>query len=233
VNPLTEEYLTRKPTTKPVLVRGGLAGSSVFEDEEIVGAKPEGLHVAKDTSASRNPSVMAAALDPAPKARERWERKMLIQEIKKRGRLTRTQLIKRQEREVFSKSHNFKTSIKKLGPLARQIAGKSVEEAIVQMRFSKKKAASEVRKHLEHARNEAIVRRGMGLGAVEGKSMSKPVIIKTKDGKRIKVDDPTRLYIDQAWVGKGDHGFTPDHRARGQINIMQNPTTRKHLSDII
>lgn len=218
--------MKKKPTQKG-LVRGGLASSSIFEDEEIAGPKPEALKDAEKGRAvtPRDPSVMAAALNPDPTSRARWERKMVIREIKKRGRLSRTQMIKREERELISKSHNFQTSVKKLMPLARQIAGKSVEEAIVQMRFSKKKAAFEVRKHLEHARNEAVVSRGMALGAVKGK-MNQPTMIQTKDGKRIKVTDPTALYIEQAWVGKGDYGRTPDHRARGQINLMKNPSTR-------
>jgi ribosomal protein L22 len=227
-NPLTEEYLKRKPSKPKGPVHGDLASSSIFEDEKIAGPKPVPEQNAnkRKRSSVRDPAVMAAALDPDPVSRIRWERKMVIREIRKRGRLSRTQLLKRQERELLSKSHNIKTSVKKLGPLARQIAGKSVEEAIVQMRFSKKKAAIEVRKHLEHARNEAIVRRGMGLGALEGQK-APPTVIKTKDGKRIKVSDPTALYVDQAWVGKGDYGITPDHRARGQINLMHNPTTRK------
>jgi ribosomal protein L22 len=227
-NPLTEEYLKRKPSKQKGLVRGDLASSSIFEDEKIAGPKPAPVQSDKSHKPTgvRDPAIMAAALDPDPVSRVRWERKMVIREIHKRGRLTRTQLIKRQERELLSKSHNIKTSVKKLGPLARQIAGKSVEEAIVQMRFSKKKAAIEVRKHLEHARNEAIVRRGMGLGVLGGQKTS-PTLIMTKDGKRFKVDDPTALYVDQAWVGKGDYGITPDHRARGQINLMHNPTTRK------
>lgn len=227
-NPLTEEYLKRKPTRQNALVRGDLASSSIFEDEKIAGPKPAVPKSGKKNRpvVVRDPSIMAAALDPDPTSRIRWERKMVIREIRKRGRLTRTQLIKRQERQLLSKSHNIKTSVKKLGPLARQIAGKSVEEAIVQMRFSKKKAAREVRKHLEHARNEAIVRRGMGLAALGGQKFL-PTVIKRKDGKRIKIDNPTSLYVDQAWVGKGDYGITPDHRARGQINMMHNPTTRK------
>lgn len=151
---------------------------------------------------------------------------MVIKEISKRGRLTKKQVIKRTERELHLKSHNIKTSVKKLGPLAQQIVGKTVDDAIVQMRFSKKKAAIEVRNHLEHAKNEAIVRRGMGLG----KETIPTRVIQTKDGKRVKVTSPTTMYISQAWVGKGDYGRTPDHRARGQINIMQNPTTRMYLA---
>lgn len=225
---MTEEYLKRKPSAPKLPARGDLASSSIFEDEKIVGPKQVAQQSGKKDRplVVRDPAVMAAALDPDPTSRVRWQRKMVIREIHKRGRLTRKQLIKQQERELLSKSHNIKTSVKKLGPLARQIAGKSVEEAIVQMRFSKKKAAIEVRKHLEHARNEAIVKRGMGLRVLEGRKFL-PTVIKKKDGKRIKVEDPTALYVDQAWVGKGDYEISLDHRARGQINYMHNPTTRK------
>jgi ribosomal protein L22 len=169
---------------------------------------------------------MAAALDPDPRARKRWERKMVIRDIHKRGRLTRAQILKREERVLLSKSHDFRTSVKKLSPLARQIAGKTVEDAIIQMRFSKKKAAKEVKEHLEHAKNEAIVRRGMGLGMVEGGEFS-PRKIQVKDGRTVKVVDPTRLYVDQAWVGKGLYGKSLDYRARGRTYLMKNPTTSK------
>jgi ribosomal protein L22 len=203
------------------MTRGDLAESSIFEDEELAGPKPQGTN-----RILRNPNTMAAALDPQPGNRKRWERKMVIKEIHRRGRLSPTEVIKRQERELMSKSHNIKTSVKKLGPLAQQIAGKTVEEAIIQMRFSKKKAAQSIREHLEHARNEAIVRRGMGLGQNEGEKFH-PVKIQAKDGKKVIVRDPTTIYVDQAWVGKSDFGMTPDHRARGAIYMMKNPTTRK------
>jgi len=170
---------------------------------------------------------MAAALDPTPAARKRWERKMVIKQVRSRGRLSKAQIIKRTERELLAKSQDFKTSIKKLNPLARQIKGKTIEEAIVQMRFSKKKAARDVLEHLEHARDEAIVKRGMGLGKVNGQAMDQEVKIVTKDKKRVKVNDPTRIYVDQAWVGSGLYTSSPDHRARGQIFMMKNPTTSK------
>lgn len=153
---------------------------------------------------------------------------MVIRDIHKRGRLTKTQKLKREERVLLSRSHDFRTSVKKLVPLAKQIAGKTVEEAIVQMRFSKKKVAKDVKEHLEHARNEAIVKRGMGLG-LDGKAPFVPKQIMTKDGKRVNVEDPTTLYVDQAWCGKGLFGKTPDHRARGQIYLMKNRTTCKWL----
>jgi ribosomal protein L22 len=224
-NPLTEEFLKRKPKQQ-ALVRGDLAESSIFEDEELAGPKPKTIVTDEQGmkhNLVRNPDAMAAALDPDPRGRLRWERKMVIKQIHKRGRLSRAQQLKREERVILSKSHNFQTSVKKLMPLARQIAGKTVEEAIIQMRFSKKQVAKDVKEHLEHARNEAIVKRGMGLG-VKDDSFS-PVQIQTKDGKRVKVQDPTTLYVDQAWCGKGLFGRTPDHRARGNIFMMKNRTT--------
>jgi len=225
-NPLTEEYLRRKPKTAAGMRRGSLAKSSIFEDEKIAGPKPAEKTATPAESLARNPKIMAAALDPDPVSRLRWERKMVIRDIRKRGRLTRAQLLKKQERELLSKSHDFKTSVKKLVPLAKQITGKTIEEAITQMRFSGKKAAIEVRQHLEHARNEAIVKRGMGLGLGERKSFT-PVQIRTKDGKRVKVQDPTTIYVDQAWCGRGLYGRTPDYRARGRLFIMKNRTTSK------
>jgi len=114
--------------------------------------------------------------------------------------------------------------VKKLNPLARQIAGKTLDEAIIQMRFSVKKAAKDVLEHLQAAKNEAVVKRGMGLGGKLQK-FDQPLRIQTKDGTRIKVENPTTIYVDQAWVGRGLHGSTPDYRARGQISMMNNPTT--------
>lgn len=153
---------------------------------------------------------------------------MVIRDIHKRGRLTKTQLLKKQERVQLSKSHDFKTSVKKLSPLARQIVGKTVEDAIIQMRFSVKKAAKDVKEHLQHAKNEAIVRRGMGLGKAKGEDFT-PVQIATKVKKSVRIDDPTRLYVDQAWVGKGLYGKSLDSRARGRVYLLKNPTTSKFL----
>ena len=144
----------------------------------------------------------------------------------------------RTERESLSKSPFFETSIKKLYPLARQIAGKPIEEAIVQMRFSKKKAAKEVKKHLEYARNEAIVKRGMGLGGVkagaeegqpegEAAKMLEGMVVIDKDGKRRWVTDKTNIYVDQAWVGRGSYTKSPLFRARGRVNVLRHPKTSK------
>ena len=159
--------------------------------------------------------------------------------------MSKTEIIKRTERESLSKSPFFKTSIKKLYPLARQIAGKPIEEAIVQMRFSKKKAAREVKKHLEYARDEAIVKRGMGLGEVKapaeegetpelanrGTVLPKGMVVIDKKGTRRWVTDKTNMYVDQAWVGRGTYTFSGSPRARGRVDKICHPKTSKSRVD--
>ena len=227
--------------------RGDLASGSILDDED----KPPGItETTSGTTtpgvAKRDPRVMAGELDPHPLSRMRWERKMVIRSIKKRGRLSKTERIMQTERQSLSKSPFIGTSIKKLFPLANQIAGKPIEEAIVQMRFSKKKAAQDVKKHLEYARDEAIVKRGMGLGQVgstdeeaqdgEGTKkqnlQDKTRIVEDKNGTKRVVNDPTQIYVDQAWVGRGSFSVSPSYRARGRVDLLKHPTTSKSFSDL-
>lgn len=222
---------TRTPSA-PTPREGELASSSIFAEES---ASPSGptpkKQVQKDAVSEkgsaalqdRPKSHLQLGLNPNPKAQLRWEKKMLVREIRKRGRVPKAVQISRSERESLSKSHWFKTSVKKLGPLARQIAGKNIDEAILQMRFSKKKAAQDVLGHLEHAKNVAMVRAGMGLS--EEDKAAKPITVTLKSGERKKIEDPTNIYIEQAWVNRGPYGFGMDHRARGQINRLRPPAT--------
>ena len=197
---------------------------------------------------------MAAALDPTPSARKRWQRKIVIRDIRGRGRLSKTEKIARTERQHLVKSPFIKTSVKKLYPLARQIAGKPLGEAMVQMRFSRKKAAVDVLKHLQHARDQAVVIRGMGLGKVgqqqqqqqkeegsvlaETKAIPAPktkegedsLVVVDKKGKRRVVTDPTAMYVDEAWVGRGKYEHGSDHRARGQVHRTSLPYTSEYSS---
>ncbi|MCJ1359207.1 MAG: 54S ribosomal protein L22, mitochondrial [Icmadophila ericetorum] len=172
LNPLDEDFLKKKPApAPPPPQKGGLASSSIFAEQDTstpsLGTEPDPTvpQLAYTPPSLRNPETMAAVLDPQPTVRKRWQRKQVIKQIRQRGRLNKTTLIARTERQSLTKSQLIKTSVKKLGPLARQIAGKSVEDAIVQMRFSKKLVAREVLRQLEYARDNAIVTRGMGLGA--------------------------------------------------------------------
>ncbi|KAJ9196518.1 hypothetical protein DTO164E3_3422 [Paecilomyces variotii] len=232
--------ITRRPVA-PQKREGSLSADSIFAEDE---ASPK-LVASGRTPARRQPtqqpaeeeadvelearnrSFMQAVLDPRPQARIRWERKMVARTIRRRGRLTKTEEILRSERESLSKSHWFKTSVKKLTPLARQIAGKNIDEAILQMRFSKKKAAKDVLEHLKHAKNVAIVNAGMGLGAVQAADgeKPKPVTVTLKSGERKVIKEPTDIYVSQAWVNRGPFGVEYDHRARGNINLMRPPHT--------
>ncbi|KAE9967561.1 hypothetical protein BLS_006288 [Venturia inaequalis] len=232
-----DDFLKRKPKKEAQIVpqRGNVSEDSIFADAEQEEADFEEEEEYEHRSAQaqqadvtslrgRNSGYMQTMLDPDPKSRMRWEQKMVVRQVKRRGRLTKKELLKRTERESLTRSQWFKTSTKKLGMLARQIAGKPIEEAIVQMRFSKKRVAQDLKKHLEYSRDMAIVSRGMGLGKVEG-TQGEPVQIELKDGKKMKVTDRTGIYIDQAWVGRGPHGSEIDYRARGQANTMKNPFT--------
>ncbi|KAK1000006.1 39S ribosomal protein L22, mitochondrial [Friedmanniomyces endolithicus] len=269
-NPVLEDF-QRQSESNPVQSQqpqqrpqaGDISASSIFEDDRRAQDLAEHLD-AEDAKAAdrdstpaggkeRNPANMQQVLDRDPRARERWERRQVIQLVRKGGRLTKQQLIKRTEREHVLRTHNLKTSVKKLGMVARQIAGKTIDDAITQMRFSKKKIAQDVLKQLEYARDEAVVMRGMGLGSVKAEEnagkpskalttstsgislttpaptelqeVTTPVQIQLKDGKRHKVSDPSTIYIDQAWVGRGPFGRLPDYRARGQVNFMRTPWT--------
>jgi ribosomal protein L22 len=260
-NPILDEYNRKNPNAPaqpnaPTMRAGDIAPSSIFEDDrrvQVQTAKKDafaGADPSQTGPAARDPANMARVLDPDPNARERWERKKIIQGIVKGGRLTKPEFLMQTEREHMAKSEMMKTSTKKLGMLARQIQGKTLDEAIVQMRFSKKRVAQDVMAHLEAARDEAIVMRGMGLGnvglkpsaknlndatedisgsqpasAVESASPSKPLDIQLKDGKRHTVTDTSNIFIEQAWVGRGPYGQLPDYRARGRVYIMRTPWT--------
>lgn len=220
--------------------RGDLSKSSIFEqdeaarrrkeqeaklDAELAGRGSGGVD-ASTTPGGRNLSAMAAALDPQPVKRLHWEARMVAREVRRRGRMSRTEVLRQTERQHTDTSPLLKTSVKKLGMLARQIAGKTLDEAMVQMRFSSKKTAKDVLSHLEYARDAAVVRRGMGLGAAaeEGETHD-PVMIRDKEGNRVKVTDPTSMYIDEAWVNRGKYGKKPEYRARGRVNVLHLPYT--------
>lgn len=224
---------------------GKLAKSSIFfKHTSDVAQKPveekkkrkDDLPTTKAIS-SRNSSNMAPVLNPRPVARSRWQRKMVIRHIQRRGRLTKEMQIARTERSHTSASHFFKTSMKKLAPLTRQIAGKSLDEAILQMRFSRKKVAKDVHEHLLEARNQAITAKGMGLkedrtlaeskALLRDPSQSRPLPNETplKTKRPGTTPDPTEIYVAEAWTNRGQYGREPDFRARGRANVMRPPHT--------
>ncbi|KAK6526311.1 54S ribosomal protein L22, mitochondrial [Orbilia ellipsospora] len=201
------ELLQRKPSEesrpppKPQLKRGELASSSIFEGSETATTDPEDPHGQRVASrilqraTSRTAILKEGGMHPSEAS---FMRNYRIRAIKRRGRLSRTETIMRTEKQHLCKSHNFKTSLKKLGPLARQIAGKQLDDAMTQMKFSPKKAAQEILKHLQQARNEAVYTKNF---------------------------DPAETYISQAWVGRGTPDREPLKRARGRVDVLVRPYT--------
>lgn len=207
-------------------MRGGVE-DSIFQDE-IEASKPASETPAAPASEERTKESLAMVVDPDARSRIRWQRKKVIQLVRRNGELSREEKIKMTERELLHRSEFMPTSVKKLVMLARQIAGKPVDEAIQQMQWSKKKFAAEVKYHLEEARDMAVVQRGMGLGNVNGDLLNKPRKVQTKDGKWIEIADPTRLYVAQSWVGRGPwRGKELDYKGRGRMGIIQHPSTSK------
>lgn len=188
-NPILDDYLKKNKVAQPdqnqgppqrmQLRQGTLSTtpSSLFKPEvEIPGwyedASPTQVQELRAAAKQRESEAQKEkdkkltdmTLDPNPQARRNLERKLIIAGVKRHGRMTKAQKLARTERESVYKSHFLPTSTKKLQKVVNQIAGKTVSEALVQLRFSKKKVARDVIKGLEIAQNEAIVGRGMGLG---------------------------------------------------------------------
>lgn len=212
---------------------------SIFADEFAEEGRADGDSLGRPRSSSvlggsLAKEHIARVVDPDPRSRVRWQRKMVIRRVHRNlsvhGRETKAEKIARTERRALSKSPALPTSIKKLMHLARQVSGKTVEDALVQMRFSNKKMAREVRAQLEKARSKAVVQHGMGLGRINGEVLPEggEVEIQTKDGRWLTINDPTRLYIEQAWVGRGPiRDIKPIYAARGRVFQSKSPSTCK------
>jgi ribosomal protein L22 len=193
-NPILEKYLEKnKPqagpsrkTTKPQqpqLREGELYSNRTsllfLPEREILGWREDlspqeksrlklQLKGQKDVAqATEDRKLLSMNLDPDVKARRHLERKLVISGVKRHGRMTKAAKLLRTERQSLYKSHFLPTSTKKLQKVVNQIAGKTVSEALVQLRFSPKRVARDVIKGLEIAQNEAIAARGMGLAGEE------------------------------------------------------------------
>ncbi|XXH03278.1 hypothetical protein Hte_009676 [Hypoxylon texense] len=188
-------------------------------------------------AASRVREHVERAENPDPRWRVRFLKKKVMQMARADPAKppSREQRIRLTEKRHVSASPPVPTSTKKLVHLSHQIVGKTVDDAITQMRFSKKKMAREVKWQLEEARDRAIAAHGMGLGSGSSSSSSssaprdntnnKPFKIQTKDGKWIEVQDPTTLYVDESWVTKGPwRGARVQYHARSRMSMMWRPT---------
>lgn len=194
--------------------------------------------------------MLSVNLDPAPQARRSLERKLVVNSVTKHGRMTKAAKIARTERSSLYKSTFMPTSVKKVTKILHMIQGKTVSEALVQLRFSPKKIARDIYKGLIIAQDEAIAGRGMGLGDKNAlkkwieqrnevastladleektpKAKGVQQVIELKDGKKKLVKDATEIYIDQAWCGRGESWQSPEFRARGRVNMLTHRTTSK------
>ncbi|OWT39156.1 hypothetical protein LQV05_005411 [Cryptococcus neoformans] len=103
------------------------------------------------------------------------------------------------EHRYASAAH--KISHRKLGLLSHQISGLPVDEAIVQMQFSEKRASKWVKSTLALARDHAV-------------------------DKSLKRD---KLVVAEAWVTKGRKEARIDIKGRGKYGIKHHPSARIHL----
>jgi ribosomal protein L22 len=206
----------------------GKVEDNIFQDEIEAPVTQQRTQTSQVGAEQKTRENMAMVVDPDPLSRIRWQRRKVIQMVRKNGQLTKEERIKMTERQHLHQSSFLPTSVKKLVMLSRQIAGKTVDDAISQMTWSKKKMAAEVKYYLEEARDLAIAQRGMGLGQVNGETFAQPRKIQTKDGKWIEITDPSRMYIAQSWVGRGPwRGKEVDYKGRGRMGLIQHPSTSK------
>ncbi|KAH9918213.1 ribosomal protein L22 [Epithele typhae] len=107
------------------------------------------------------------------------------------------------QKKVFTEHEystgTFKISHRKLNMLGRQISGKPLDHAIVQMRFSEKRASNRIKSMLAVAKDHAIRYKGM---------------------------DESKLVVSQAWVNKGPKLKRLDIRGRGRVGIKHHPSAR-------
>lgn len=96
----------------------------------------------------------------------------------------------------------IRTSLKKLLPLARQIAHKTVDHAILQMHFSIKKASAAIETALIKAKKTAIKDRGL---------------------------DKESLFVDEAWVGRQTPIKYPYFKGRMRFAVHQHRRTKIFL----
>ncbi|KAF8311167.1 ribosomal protein L22 [Clavulina sp. PMI_390] len=94
---------------------------------------------------------------------------------------------------------SFKISHRKLNALGRQISGKPIDQAVLQMMFSEKKASTRIKSMLCIARDHAVDYKGL---------------------------DRSRLVVSQAWVEKGSKQKRVDIKGRGRTGIKEHVNAR-------
>ncbi|EIW67368.1 hypothetical protein TREMEDRAFT_33648, partial [Tremella mesenterica DSM 1558] len=99
------------------------------------------------------------------------------------------------------KTAQRKMSPRKLALLSRQVAGLPIDEAILQMDFSEKRASKWIRSMLAWSRDSAI----------------------EKGIRR------SRMVVAQSWVSKGPKIRRIDIKGRARMGVKHHPTARLHI----
>ncbi|POY70041.1 hypothetical protein BMF94_6978 [Rhodotorula taiwanensis] len=100
-----------------------------------------------------------------------------------------------------SSTANFKTSRRKLNDLARLIAGRTADEAILQLQASEKKQAPRLLSMVALARDHAMA-------------------------KGLKREE---LVVAQSWVTKGQYLQRIDIKGRGRFGVKHHPSAKLHV----
>ncbi|KAF8559116.1 ribosomal protein L22 [Imleria badia] len=121
-------------------------------------------------------------------------------------KIQQRQVLKRPKRPAHEHKYstaNFKISHRKLNMLGRQISGKPIDHAIMQMEFSEKRASSRIKSMLATAKLHASVYKKM---------------------------DSSRLIVSEAWVTKGPKQLKRlEPRGRGKFGIRVHPDSRLNV----
>jgi large subunit ribosomal protein L22 len=132
----------------------------------------------------------------------------------------RTSLIIRIVQHKYSTA-NFKISHRKLNMIGRQISGKPIDHAIVQMQFSEKRATSRIKSMLATAKLHATAYKNM--------DPSKLIVCKSRY-IYISKSGPSNTCIAEAWVTKGPKQLKRlEPRGRGKFGIRVHPDSRMHV----
>ncbi|KAF9009074.1 ribosomal protein L22/L17 [Cyathus striatus] len=180
----SRQYATFNPLSwvKEVMAPGTTAQPS---EEDVVAARQEAIKQGRS-------SVFEVAASPEA-ANESKK--------KKKGKKKKSEAPS-EHIHKYSTSH-FKISHRKLNMLGRQISGKPIDYAILQMQFSEKRASSRILNMLATAKDHA---------------------------QRYKRLRPERLVVSEAWVTKGvKAGKKLEPRGRGHFGIRIRPTSRMHV----
>ncbi|EIN10743.1 mitochondrial 50S ribosomal protein L22 [Punctularia strigosozonata HHB-11173 SS5] len=98
---------------------------------------------------------------------------------------------------------NFKISHRKLNDLGRQISGKPIDYAILQMKFSEKRASKRIKSMLVVAKNHAVAYKGL---------------------------DEKKLVVSEAWVAKGPRSIKRvEIKGRGKHGIRTHPDSKLNV----